>query len=374
MKNIKSKALTSVLLSAVTVLATVVTANAAQVLTKGTDLKSDDGTVTTNAAGENILTTKKGSYLLTEDSVIYSSKSFKLQLNNTVPAKVDSVVVAKDFEVTGSGELDADSDGAIGIQVGNHFKVFKNTKNGVGTVKATGTKTGAWVYNEIQSEGGTLEATGDEYGIWCYNDIKPYYSSTITATSEYGFGIWAYRDIYAWKGATVLGKGKVAGAYTQIAHIQAEDNGSSITGISTDINSQYAALNAQKPEHPLRAYDNAKVIEKYENPDFVIPLNGPGVSGVNVVSYPSIAKNMKYMNNYTWSSDPTGVSNIRNGLVVESGSEYSNLGLVMGVRTETNKVKNKSVNKDENSELKAGGSHFVIFGDAESDNNEGFGS
>ena len=66
--------------------------------------------------------------------------------------------------------------------------------------------------------------------------MAKYRKEHVTATTT-RIVIYTYRDIYAWK---------VAGACSIIAHIQAEGAYSSIASISTDINSPYPKLHADK--------------------------------------------------------------------------------------------------------------------------------
>ncbi|MBP1047682.1 hypothetical protein I6N96_15445 [Enterococcus sp. BWM-S5] len=323
----------------------------AAVLTANTDLKGYDATITTKSDGTNVLKNKLGEFELNEDSAIYSSKTIKLTLNNSEPVNIEYVYAKKTLELIGKGEMNVSTSGDIGINVGEHFKAFKTTKYGVGKVTSEGAKVGLRVHNEIQMEGGSVEAFGAEYGIYCENDIKPYYSAVLKGTSSEGTGIWAYRDIYAWKGATVVGEGKVSGARSIIAHIQAEDAGSSITGISHNINSSLSALHADK--QMLRAYSGAVVREEYKNPGFVITDD----VALNLTSsYKTVARNMSNMANYAWSSDPESVYNTSSGLLGDVTKPFSN-GTITGVR----KDPKTCARKDEVTQLKKNGTHEVIF-------------
>ena len=326
-------------------------ANAAPILTGNTDLKGYDATITTKDDGTNVLKTKKGEYDLNETSTIYSSKTITISLNNTTPATINKIQANKTLELRGNGQLNVNTTEDIGITVGDHFKAFKSAKYGKGFVTSNASKIGLRVHNEIQMEGGSVEATGAEYGIYCENDIKPYYDSVLKGTSSNGIGIYAYRDIYAWKGATVVGEGKVSGARSIIAHIQAEDAGSSITGISTDINSSLSALHADKKM--LRAYRSAVVREEYKKPGFIVsdedPLNLPA-------TYSTVARNMKYMENYAWASDPESVYLAEGGILGDLSKPFKD-GTVVATRIgETCKK-----NKNEVTELKKGGKHEVVF-------------
>lgn len=342
-------------------LASGIQADAAEALTGNVDLKGYDATITTNAKGETLLTTKKGEYELTENSKIYSSKSLEIKLDNKNAAQIDSIYVKGTLEFVGAGELNAVSDGEVGIEATTHIRAFKNTKYGEGKVTGTGKNYGIRLQNEIQMDGGTLEGYGADFGIWSNNDIKPYKTAVLKGVSTNGTGIWAYRDIYAWKGATVIAEGLNCGGYSQIAHIQAEDAGSSITGISHNINSQYSALHAQK--EMLRAYNGAVVREEYVKPDFSITRD----VAVDVLQYSSVARNMKYMSNYTWSSDPTGVFYTENGLLGDIKQPFRN-GTIKGERVETGTTANKTVGKkNEVTELKKNGVHQVLFSEAQAD-------
>lgn len=269
----------------------------AATLTANEDLRGYDAVIETKNGG-NVLTTKKGSWDLNEDTKIFSSRSLKIYLNNTDPVKIDAIYSKGSLEFRGKGEIVADTDGEFGINVDGYLKVFKYTKYGVGKVVGKGTESGVRAYNEIQMEGGTLEGYGQKYGIWTYNDIKPYFSAKIkaVASAENSIGIWAYRDIYAWKGATVYGEGEASGAYTHIAHIQAE-HGGTIKGVSRNINSPLSALHAQK--QMLRAYHDGKVIEEYV-------LNRQETSKwrpyqpVAITNYGSIKRNMNDFQKYSW--------------------------------------------------------------------------
>ncbi|MGC6769185.1 hypothetical protein [Enterococcus sp. LJL51] len=327
---------------------------AASVLTSSTDLKGYDTKITTKSDGTNVLTNKLGEFILNEDSAIYSSKSIKVTLNNSVPVTINSINAKKSLEFVGKGEINVETNGDVGINVGNHFKAFKTTKYGVGKVTTEGSKIGLRVHNEIQMEGGSVEAEGAEYGIYCENDIKPYYSSVLRGISSNGTGIWAYRDIYSCKGATVYGEGKVSGARSIIAHIQADGAGSSITGVSYDINSSLSALHADK--EMLRAYSGAVVREEYKNPGFVVTDDDP----LNLVkNYKTVARNMSNMANYSWSSNPESVFYGNNGLLGNVENPFKD-GTIRGVRVD------KSVRKDEVTQLKKNGMHEVLFSGVDS--------
>ncbi|MBL1229914.1 carbohydrate-binding domain-containing protein [Enterococcus sp. BWB1-3] len=331
-------------------------ASAASVLTSATDLKGYDATVTTKADGTNILTTKKGEYVLNEQSSLYSSKTITITLNNTVPVDMGAINVKSTLEFKGNGTLNVTTTGETGIYVGAHLRAFKSTKYGKGHVTAIAAGTGLFVHNEIQMEGGTVEAYGKKYGIYCENDIKPYYDAVLKGTASEGIGIYAYRDIYAWKGATVVGEGHVAGARSIIAHIQAEDAGSSITGISTNINSQYSALHADK--QMLRAYSGAIVREEYKKPTFKITDDVP----VFVTDFTSVARNMKNMKNYKWYSEPDNVFlNSDGGLLGDLSKGSPKQLKIVGYRQDT------KVNKNEVTQLKSNGIHEVIFSEAPTD-------
>lgn len=326
-------------------------ANAAEVLTGNTDLKGYDATITTKADGTNVLKTKKGEYDLNETSTIYSSKIITVTLNNTIPANINKIQAKNTLELRGNGQLNVNTTEDVGITVGNHFKAFKHAKYGKGSVTTNASKIGLRVHNEIQMEGGLVEATGAEYGIYCENDIKPYYDSILKGTSSDGTGIYAYRDIYAWKGATVVGEGKVSGARSIIAHIQAEDEGSSITGISTDINSSLSALHADK--QMLRAYRGAVVREEYKNLGFVVSDEEP----LNLTAtYQTVARNMKFMENYAWASNPESVYLATGGILGDVTKPFKE-GTIIATRVgETCKK-----NKNEVTQLKNGGKHEVAF-------------
>lgn len=355
MKNTKMKLSVSLVVLGLSLLGGY-KANAAEVLTENTDLKGYDANITTKADGTNVLKTKKGEYDLNETSTIYSSKSITVTLDNTTPANINKVQADHTLELRGNGQLNVDTTEDVGISVGFHFKAFKHAKYGKGSVTANASKIGLRVHNEIQMEGGSVEATGAEYGIYCENDIKPYYDSVLKGTSSDGIGIHAYRDIYAWKGATVVGEGKIAGARSIIAHIQAEDEGSSITGISTDINSSLSALHADK--RMLRAYRGAVVREEYKNPGFVVSDEDP----LNLTaSYKTVARNMKYMENYAWASDPESVYLAEGGILGDVTKPFKD-GTIVATRVgETCKK-----NKNEVTELKKGGKHEVAFSGASS--------
>lgn len=239
----------------------------------------------------------------------------------------------------------------VAINVGTHFRAFKTTKYGKGKVTASASRIGLYVKNEIQMDGGSVEASGSEYGIYCDNDIKPYYDAVLKGVSSNGTGIYAYRDIYAWKGATVIGEGQLSGARSIIAHIQAEDAGSSITGISHDINSPLSALHADK--QMLRAYNGAVVREEYVKPDFKISDEDP----LNLTEkYSAVARNMTNMVNYNWSSTPESVYLANSGLLGDVTKPFKD-GTVVGTRTNPE----ISVGKKEVTQLKKNGTHEVVF-------------
>ena len=326
-------------------------ANAAPVLTESTDLKGAAATITTQNDGTNVLTTKKGEYVLNEDAKIYSSLSIIITLNNTKPVNLNSINAKHTLELRGNGEMVVNTTDDIAINVGTHFRAFKTTKYGKGKVTASASRIGLNVKNEIQMEGGSVEASGSEYGIYCDNDIKPYYDAVLKGVSSNGTGIYAYRDIYAWKGATVIGEGQVSGARSIIAHIQAEDAGSSITGISHNINSTLSALHADK--QMLRAYNGAVVREEYVNPDFKISDEDP----LNLTQkYTTVARNMTNMANYNWSSTPESVYLANDGLLGDVAKPFKD-GTVVGTRI------NPAIcaTKNEVTQLKKNGIHEVVF-------------
>lgn len=315
-------------------------------LTFNEDLKGYDATIKTEN-GKNVLSTRKGTWDLDENTQIFSSKNLKIYLNNTEPVNINSIYSKHDLEFRGSGELTADTNGQFGINVGGYLKAFKYTKNGVGKVVGKGTESGIRAYNEIQMEGGTLEGYGVNYGIWTYNDIKPYYNANLkaVASSENGVGIWAYRDIYAWKGANVYGEGGASGAYTEIAHIQAE-NGSTIKGVSRNINSPLSALHAQK-QMP-RAYSSAKVIEEYvlTRQD---TIQWRPRQTIAITDYTSIKRNMSNVQNYAWSTNGAGQV-----VAVPGGLQFTPpmaRATVQGVRS--------TAVKSEPTQLKTQGSHII---------------
>lgn len=331
-------------------------ADAASILTESTDLKGYAATITTQNDGTNVLTTKKGEYVLNENAKIYSSSSIIITLNNTKPVNVNSINAKHTLELRGNGEMNVDTTDDVAINVGTHFRAFKTTKYGKGKVTASASKIGLKVENEIQMEGGSVEASGSEYGVYSNNDIKPYYDAILKGVSSNGTGIYAYRDIYAWKGATVIGEGKVAGARSIIAHIQAEDAGSSITGISHDINSSLSALHADK--QMLRAYNGAVVREEYKEANLIITDDVP----LNLTSnYKTVARNMKNMANYNWSSDPESVYFANGGLLGDIDKSFEN-ATVKATRTNPSVC----VEKNEVSQLKKNGTHEVIFSGATS--------
>lgn len=327
------------------------TADAASVLTESTDLKGYAATITTQGDGTNVLTTKKGEYLLNEDAKIYSSSSIIITLNNTKPVNVNSINAKSTLELRGNGEMVVNTSDPVGINVGTHFKAFKLTKYGKGKVTTTGASIGLNVQNEIQMDGGTVEAYGSEYGVYSNNDIKPYYDAVLKGVSSQGTGIYAYRDIYAWKGATVVGEGQIAGARSIIAHIQAEDPGSSITGISHNINSSLSALHADK--QMLRAYNGGVVREEYVNPGFKITDDTP----LNVAAnYATVARNMTNMANYNWASTPDSVYLANGGLLGDVAKPFKD-GTVVATRSNANSLPGK----EEATQLKKNGTHEVVF-------------
>ncbi|WP_375178500.1 carbohydrate-binding domain-containing protein [Enterococcus rotai] len=324
---------------------------AAELLTANTDLNGYAATVTTKPDGTNVLTTKKGEYLLNENASLYSSKIITITLNNTKPVNMGAINAKRTLEFRGNGELNVNTNQEVGINVGDHLKAFKFTKYGKGHVTANAAGTGIFVHNEIQMDGGTVEGVGTNYGVYSENDIKPYNDAVLKGTSSEGTGIYAYRDIYAWKGATVVGEGKVSGARSIIAHIQAEGAGSSITGISTDINSSLSALHADK--QMLRAYSGAVVREEYRKPAFEITEDVP----VFVTDFTSVARNMRDMKNYTWVSEPDNVFlNEQGGLLGDTAKGTPKELKIIGSRQES-----KLHNKNEVSQIKLNGKHEVIF-------------
>lgn len=331
--------------------------SAAEVLRGTLDLKGGTTTIVTEN-GVNIL--KKGlkKYELTEESVIYSSCALTVNLNNTLPVNIDSIYTKSSLYINGNGELNADTKtGQFGINVGGYFKPFYCS--GKGKITAKGNEAGIRVHNEIRMKAGTVEAYGTNYGIWCNNDIKPFLSSVLKGTATEGTGIWAYRDIYAWTGATVVGEGKVSGARSAIAHIQAEGKGSSITGISNDINSGVSALQADRKM--LRAYCGAVVREEYRKPTFEISFDTP----VFVTDYKTVKRNMNNMKNYTWTSEPGGVYlNNQGGLLADPAQGSPSSMRVVGTRQAKNCcIVNYGV-KCEPTQLKYAGVHQVIFSEA----------
>lgn len=285
------------------------------------DLKGYDATIKTEN-GKNVLYTKKGKWDLDETSKIYSSKNITIYLDNSQPVDIDSIYAKKNLEFRGKGTLNAKTTDQYGINVGGYLKSFKYTKKGTGEVTAKGSEAGIRVVNEIQSEGGSLKGTGEKYGIWTNNDIKPYYSAKITGIANDGIGIWAYRDIYAWKGAKVYGEGTLSGAYSQIAHIKAEDYGT-ITGVSTNLNSNYSALHTQKKR--LEADDGGRLIEEYKVDPTILEANS-----FKPTDYTAIRRNMLNFTNYRWTSD-----NKRINANHHKGLDFTNVtadSAVQGVR------------------------------------------
>lgn len=182
----------------------------------------------------------------------------------------------------------------------------------------------------------------------------------LNGTSSDGIGIYAYRDIYAWEGATVVGKGAISGARSVIAHIQAEDEGSSITGISTNINSALSALHADKKM--LRAYKKAVVREVYETSELL--YNNNPIDPVK--EYTTVARNMKNIQNYSWTGYdelgkefPDGVNLSVDGVFVDEG-----ILTLKGTR-------NIDAKCGEVTQLKTKGTHEVLF--TEIDNYGGVG-
>lgn len=329
-------------------------ADAAPILTGNIDLKGYDATITTNYYGDQLLTTKKDTYLLTEDSVIYSSKSILINLHNTRPVTVDSIDARKTLEFRGNGELNLESTGQIALRVGAHLKAFKNSKYGTGKVIATGTQTGIMVQNQIHMDGGRLEGTGSQYGIWVYDDLLPYTTAYIKGTGTDGIGIWSYNTVHALKGATVIGEGYHSGVYSHNAYIQAEFVGSNITGISHNIYSLYSALHCQKGLNRLQANGNSLVREIYVDPGFTINHLDP----VHVRNrYSTVARNMYDMSKYTWASRPFGVY-YKTGYGLLGDPDYAFTdGTITGTRT----VTGMSIDRTELTYLRRNATHEVIF-------------
>lgn len=327
-----------------------------EVLTNKIDLKGNDASITITSEGTALIKTKRDTYILQEDSQLYSSKSIQLTLSNDQPVTIKSIFIDGNFELQGTGTLNVLTNDPNAVVVRKDLRAFKSTKRGEGALIAHGAESGIRVGDEIQMEGGVVEGYGREFGIWCNNDIKPYRNAVLKGVSSEGIGIWAYRDIYAWKGATVTGEGLISGAYSQIAHIQAEDQGSSITGISRNLDSKNAALHAQKKN--LRAYNGAIVREEYINSTFKLSID----NAINVLNYSSVKRNMNRMENYKWSSDPIGVYN-NNGLLIDPTANFKQ-GTITGVRTAEDSSKN------EPTQLKKKGQHQVIFRDSSAENTE----
>lgn len=320
---------------------------ATSVLSADVDLKGYDSTITTQEDGSTLLTNKKGEYVLDETSSIYSSKAIKIILSNTSPADIQSINVKGNLYVRGDGELNVSTTEDIGINVTGYFKPFYETKYGAGKITSKAAKIGLFAKNELIMKGGTLEATGEEYGIYSENDIKIYNDAIVKGTSSQGTGIYAYHDIYAWKGATIVGEGAVSGARSVIAHIQAEDEGSSITGILTNNQSDFSALHADKKI--LRAYKGAVVREEYRTPEI-----GEEFGLIDVLTnYPAIARNMTNIENYNWVS----VSDFGEEEVeVADGSIY-----IQSDEASALKASRNTAVKEEVTQLKTQGVHEVLF-------------
>lgn len=321
---------------------------AASILSSDVDLKGYDSTVTTQEDGSTLLTNKKGEYVLDETSSIYSSKAIKITLSNTSAANIQSISVKGDLYFRGNGELNVSTTEDIGINVTGYFKPFYETKYGEGKITSKATKIGLLVKKELMMKGGVLEATGEEYGIYGENDVKTYNNTILKGTSSKGTGIYAYRDIYAWKGATVVGEGEVSGARSVIAHIQAEDAGSSITGILTNNQSEFSALHADK--QMLRAYKGAVVREEYKTPEI-----GNFLGLLNVLTdYPVVARNMNNIENYNWVALTDDGQETE--ILIEDGSIF-----VLSGKASVLKASRNTAVKTEVTQLKTQGVHEVLF-------------
>lgn len=331
-------------------------ADAAPILTGNIDLKGADATITTNYAGDSLLTTKKDTYLLTEDSEIYSSKSILINLHNTSPVEIEAINARNHLEFRGNGELVINSRGKIGMQVGGHLRAFKNSKYGTGKVIAMGTQTGVMVQRQIHMDGGRLEGYGAQYGIWVYDDIIPYTTAYIKGLSTDGIGIWTYNTVHAIKGATVVGEGYQSGVYSQNGYIQADQVGASITGTSHNIYSLYSALHAHKGRNRIHASGNSVVREIYKNPGFYVSTDKP----VHVRNlYSTVARNMYDMSKYTWASRPFGVYyQVGYGLLSDGSNDFfDENSTITGTRT----VTGTAIDKTEEVYLRRNSTHEVIF-------------
>lgn len=64
------------------------------------DLQGYSAKITT-VEDQNYVSTSKGKWVLTEDTQIISNKAQVLELNNTIPAKIDSLYMKKNLELRG---------------------------------------------------------------------------------------------------------------------------------------------------------------------------------------------------------------------------------------------------------------------------------
>ncbi|WP_086349720.1 carbohydrate-binding domain-containing protein [Candidatus Enterococcus clewellii] len=330
-------------------------ASAAQVLTGNVDLKGADSTIVVEN-GVSLLKTKSATYELTEDSMIYSSKTLKLTLNNASPVNIDSIYTKNHLKIYGNGELNADAEGQFGINVGDDLVVDSKSK---AVINSKGNEAGVRTSSQIEQHGGTINAYGKQYGVWVKNDVQTYTGAVLNANSEEKFGVYAGEDVFVRSGSKLTAEGELAGIFTGEL-IKADHEGSVITGISRNFNSGYAALHNSTT---LRARCGGLVREVYQNPTIVVDKK----DGIKVEDITQVGWHLKNAKNYTWTSDPAGLVELNNGRLYSKDGAPMNMTITGTRTTGFYAIVNKYV-KEESVWLTYNGTHQVVFENAKTAN------
>lgn len=323
-------------------------ASAAQVLTGNVDLKGAEATIVVEN-GVSLLKTKGATYELNEDTMIYSSKSQTIKLENNVPVKIDSIYNKNHLYFKGNGQLDVDTKGQFGINVLDDLHVNKGSQ---AVINAKGNVAGVRTSSQIEQEGGTINAYGKEFGIWTGTDIQTYHGAILNAYSEGDFGSYAGEDVFVRSGSKFTSEGESAGIFTREL-IKADHEGSEITGISRNFNSGYAALHNSTT---LRARCGGIVREVYLNPTVVVDKK----DGIKVEDITQVGWHLKNAKNYTWTSDPAGLVELNNGRLYSKEGAPINMTITGTRKTGFYAIVNKYV-KEESVWLTYNGSHEVVF-------------
>lgn len=291
------------------------------------DLGGNSATVQT-VNNQNIITTKRGKWHLTESTDLISRKNQTITLKNTVPVTINSIEIGKRLTMSGDGELVANNQtGQFGISV-EDLKGFSGCGKKMGKLTGKGQEAGVRVYSNLSMSKGTLEAEGGQ------------------------FGVLADGKISAICGAHIIGSGDNSGVCSQQSYVKTEHKNSLISGTSNDINSGYSAVHSTS--RVVNAICGATIREIYNKPDFVITEDTP----INIVEkYDAISRHMTDMENYEWSSEPLGVYNTEQGFLGSVKEEYRD-GTIRGVRYGGSCCKK---NKKEVLPLNSKGIHEVIF-------------